>query len=86
MWRLQAVLNGRQEWADADDLRPECERDEEEPGQYGSRAHSRIFSLVSSAAQNLHPPDGLAILELSVADRDWLTAHQNDRHTSTSPT
>ena len=64
MGRLQAVLNRRQEWADADDLRPEGERDEEEPGQYGSRAHVRIFSLVSSATQNPHPADGLAILEM----------------------
>ena len=52
MCRLQAVLYLRQEWADTDDLRPERERDEEEPGQYGGRAHSGIFSLVSDAAQS----------------------------------
>ena len=50
MGRLQAVLYLRQEWADTDDLRPERECDEEEPGQYGGRAHSGIFSLVSDAA------------------------------------
>src|SRR6476646_3036179 len=44
MCRVQAVLDVGEKWTDADDLRAQRECDEEEPGQYRGRAHSRILS------------------------------------------
>jgi len=47
MRRVESVLDLGQERADADDLRPQCQSDEEEPGQYRGRAHFRIFSFAA---------------------------------------
>jgi hypothetical protein len=48
MCRVQTLLDLGKERADADDLRSQRERDQEEPGQYRGRAHFRILSVVGS--------------------------------------